>query len=148
MAKPTSLSFAHFKVFVGDGASPEVFAAPCGFVDKSLALTTATTDTLIPDCDDPEAPAWTEKGVTSLSAQVQGKGILALEALTTWRAWWAAATEKNVRISYDHVGMGGYWEGPAILTHFGNSVALNANGNKVQIDVTIDNASAWTWTAV
>jgi hypothetical protein len=65
MAKPTTLSFANFKVYLGDGASPETFVAPCGFVQKALTLDATTSDTNVPDCDDPEAPAWTERGITA-----------------------------------------------------------------------------------
>lgn len=148
MAKPTTLAFGSFKVFVGDGASPETFAAPCGFTQKSLNLTQATTSTLIPDCDDPTAPAWTEEGVTSLSAEITGSGILALESLDTWREWWESAADNNIRVQLDTTlaNNGGYYQGPALLTSLSFSTALNADGNKVQIQVSIKNASEWTWT--
>lgn len=148
MAKPRTLSFANFKVLLGDGSSPEMFAAPCGFTQKALTLTAANSGTVVPDCDDPEAPAWEEKGVTSLSAQITGQGVLSMASLSVWREWWSSGLAQNVRLLYDDTGAngGGYWEGPALLTSIGDSVQLSSNGNKVQTSITIDSAGAWTWT--
>ena len=36
MAAPTTRKFGQIKVYVGNGASPEVFATPCGFTDKGV----------------------------------------------------------------------------------------------------------------
>lgn len=148
MAKPTTLGFGSFKVYLGDGASPEQFTAPCGFTQKALNLSSASSDTLIPDCDDPTAPAWTEREVSSLSAQIQGSGVMALESLATWREWWESGLSKNIRVEFDTTSAlnGGYYEGPGILSNLGFSTQLNQDGNKVQQQITIDNASAWTWT--
>ena len=141
MAKPTTDSFSSFKVYLGDGADPEVFSAPCGFVSKSLSLDAASSDTLIPDCDNPEDPAWTESGITSKSATVQGNGVMAEESYETWRAWWDSGLDKTVRVEKNL----GYWEGPAICLNLTESVALGSDGNKIQLSVNIKNSSAWTW---
>lgn len=145
MAKPTTSNFSSFKVYLGDGASPEQFAAPCGFTQKALNLSSASSETLVPDCDDPEAPAWTEREVSSLSAQVSGQGVMARESRDAWREWWESGLPKTIRVQFDDA-TGGYYEGPAILSALGFSTALNQDGNKIQQQVTIDNASAWLWT--
>lgn len=144
MAKPATLSFGKFLVLVGNGATPEVFAAPCGFTDKSLEITADTSSTDVPDCDDPDAPAWGEKNVKTLSAQVTGSGVLAQDAHKTWRDWLLSGLERNVRVQFPIplAQGGGYYEGAAVLTSFKVS---GSHGDKLKVDVTIQNASAWDW---
>jgi hypothetical protein len=68
MTQPTVLPGTKLLILVGDGASPEVFGEPCGLTTKSFELSASTNTTLIPDCADPEAPAWEAKDVNALSA--------------------------------------------------------------------------------
>lgn len=147
MAKPRTLPFGNFKVYLGDGGGPETFSVPCGFTKDSLKLASQTSSTVVPDCDDPDAAAWEEKAVSSLSAQVQGSGVLAMAALATWRAWFLSAASKNVRIMFDDTGAngGGYFQGAAILTDLSFDADRTANGGRTQISVTIDNDGEWTW---
>lgn len=149
MAKPTTLGFASFKVYINTANSPDTFVAPCGFTQKALTLSSASSETLVPDCDDPTAPAWTEREVSSLSAQISGQGVMALESLDEWRAWWESGASRLVRVQFDTTGAnnGGYYEGLAILSNLGFNTALNQDGNKVQLSVSIDNAAEWLWTA-
>jgi hypothetical protein len=141
MAKPTTDSFGNFKIWVGDGASPEVFTAPCGFTTKSLNLEADASTANIADCDNPEEPAWEEAGVTVKRATVQGAGVMAEESYETWRAWWDSGAAKNVRVEKNL----GYWEGPAICLGLGESVALGSDGNKIQLSVNLRNSTEWTW---
>ena len=58
MAKPTVLPGTKLLLLLGDGASPETFAEPCGLTTKSFDLAASTNTTVLPDCTDPEAAAW------------------------------------------------------------------------------------------
>lgn len=148
MAKPRTLTFSNFKVWIADSASPGVFTAPCGFNQKALNLTAETSDTNVPDCDDPEAPAWTERGVTALSAEVTGQGVMAMGSLEAWREWFLAAESRMVRVEFDDTlaNGGGYYQGLAIVTNLGHAVALGSDGNKAQLSVTLVSDGEWTWT--
>lgn len=148
MAQPRTLSFGNFRVYLGDGTSPEVFTAPCGFTQKSLTIDSATSDFQVPDCDSPEAPAWTTRAVTALSAAVSGSGVLAMASLDEWRNWALSGLEKNIRVEFNDTGAngGGYYQGPAILTSLGHAVALGSDGNKAQLNVQIASSGAWAWT--
>lgn len=150
MAKPTTLSFGNFKVWIADRDSPNSFVAPCGFTQKSLTIDAAVSDTTVPDCDDPEAPAWTERAVTALSATVTGQGVMAMESLELWREWALAADSIAVRVEFDAAvpAGGGFYSGNAILQSLGQSVALGSDGNKTQLSVNIVNDGEWIWTAV
>jgi hypothetical protein len=149
MAQPRTLSFGNFKVYIGSNDSPGTYTAPCGFNQKALTIEAETSDTTVPDCDDPEAISWTERGVTALSATVNGSGVMAMASLELWRTWMLAGTPRTVRVEFDDTGAngGGYYEGDAILQSLGHSVALGSDGNKTQLAVNIVSSGAWTWTA-
>ena len=140
MAQPATTSFGRFLVELGDGATPtEGFTSPCGFTNKGFELTAAVSEINVPDCDNPEAPAWVQRGVTSYSAQITGSGVMALGSAKTWRDWFLSGVTKNVRVHINEsaANNGGYYQFPALLTTLGASVALGSDGNKVQQSVTI-----------
>jgi hypothetical protein len=147
VAKPRTLPFGNFKVYLGDGATPEVFSLPCGFTKESLKISNASSSTVVPDCDDPMAAAWEERAVSAISAQVSGSGVLAMAALATWRAWALSGQSKNIRVMFDDTGAngGGYFQGAAILSDWSSDADRTANGGRTQISVTIDNDGEWTW---
>ena len=66
MAQPTTFSFGKGTIEVGDGETPEVFSKVCGFNSIEMSLKKDTNDTTVPDCDDPDAPAWKQRDVTSI----------------------------------------------------------------------------------
>jgi hypothetical protein len=145
VAKPRTLRFGNFKVYVGDGADPEVFAAPCGFTSRALKISGASSSTVVDDCDDPNVTPWTESAVTSLSGQVTGSGVLAMASLSMWRGW--IGKPKNIRILFDDTGAngGGYYEGVGILVDLSLTGAQGSEGGRTQISVQIDNDGEWTW---
>lgn len=141
MAQPTVLPGTKLLILVGDGASPEVFAEPCGLTTKSFELAAATNTTLIPDCADPEAPAWEAKDVNSLSATVSGTGVMAVESFTTWNDWFMGAEAKNAQIKLDNATLGHY-AGTWLLSSFKLG---GTRGQKVTVDITLVNDGAVTW---
>jgi hypothetical protein len=147
MAQPRTLGFGSFKVWVGDGESPEQFTAPCGFTQKALTLESDVSDFNVPDCDDPEAAAWKARSIAAHSASVTGSGVMAMASLETWREWKAGSVSRNIRIEFDDTlaNGGGYYEGAAVLQTLGFSVALGSDGNKAQQNVNIVSDGEWTW---
>jgi predicted secreted protein len=101
MAAPTTARFGKFRVLLGDGASPETFAAPCGFTSKSLTLTKNLQDINLPDCDDPDAPAWVGRDVQSLSAAINGEGVLAAESAPDWFDAFESTESISVKIEIE-----------------------------------------------
>jgi predicted secreted protein len=142
MAQPTVIPGTKLLILIGDGASPEVFAAPCGLTTTGFTLSASTNSTLIPDCADPEAPAWEAKDVNALSAQVSGSGVMAVESYALWKDFFMGAVAKNVQIKLDDPGLGSY-QGQFILTSFKNT---GQRGQKVNVDITLDNNGAVVWT--
>ena len=146
MALPTTKSFGSFLVQVGNGGAPEVFAAPCGFTEKAFTLSADTSDTNIPDCDNPDLPTWKGRDIVSQSAEVSGQGVMAAEAMPTWRAWFLSGAGRNLRILISGSGAsgGGYWAGSFKLTALELGATL---GEKVKCNVTAVSDGAVTWTA-
>lgn len=144
MAQPTTIRATKLLVQLGDGASPEVFTAPCGLTTKGIDLTATTQDDEVQDCDDPDAPIWVARGIASLSAGISGSGTLAMESLETWRDWFLSGDPKNIRVKLDLPGAsgGGYYAMSAVLT------AFNQNGEGkglVQASITIQSNGEVTW---
>lgn len=144
MAKPHTVRFKDFIIAIGDGQSPETFGAPCGLTGKGIVFVANTSDVNVPDCDDPEAPAWVERDVVSLSSEVSGSGVMDEDFQATWWAWYESATTRNVRIS-----SGDYrYEGAFLLTNFGLNAELGSNGGRVQVDVTAQSSGEVTQSLV
>lgn len=150
MAAPTTFKFGKLIVLLEDQAAPGTFAAPCGFTEKSFSVSKSLSDVTVPDCADPDAPAWTGREVQSLSWSVTGSGILAQEAFEEWRTFAESSTARKVRVLIAQdttgatVGDGGYYEGSAHLESFEITASL---GEKVQISVSLQSDEAPTWTA-
>jgi hypothetical protein len=145
MAQPTVLSFGKGLVYFGDGAESEVFAKICGFNSISLAIEKDTNDTTIPDCDDPDAPAWRSTDVLSIAWTAEFQGIMAKEAEPTL---WAAVNRgeaTNVKIRLVDFGTGSgtpdlQFSGAA---HIAATIS-GERGNKYQISVTATGDGALT----
>jgi predicted secreted protein len=142
MAKPTTLSAAKLSIWVGDGASPEVFAAPCGLTTRGINFSKNTNEVSVPDCDDPDAPAWVERVARDLQAGVTGSGVLALEALDTWWNFFKNPDAQNCRIVLDDAAAG-RWNGAFQCTGFNVTGSL---GDKVQVELTLASDGEVTWT--
>lgn len=146
MAQPTTVTFGKFYILVGDEESPETFEAPCGLTSKGFNQTASSQDTVVPDCDDPDGCAVTERAVDAKSSEISGDGVLSLEDLNhIWQPWYDSCLARNVRIGLNAIPdplVGGYYEGSFILT------ALNLSaerGQKVRCAVTLLNAADWNY---
>jgi hypothetical protein len=145
MARPTTVKGSKFLIQLGDGEASEAFTAPCALTSKSISFAAETNDTNVPDCDDPDAPTWTERVVAALSGSVSGSGTLAMESLSTWRDWFNSGLEKNIRVKIDLplANGGGYYAMSAVLTTF----TQGANqGELATIEVEIQSNGEITWT--
>ena len=121
---------------IGDGASPtETFAHDCLInAERGIQFSSDTSDEVVPDCDDPSAPAWKEIFKDGLQIQVSGGGKLHTTSLETWFNWFNSDTEKNVRIKFD-VTMK--------LTAMTVNGSRNANST---VDLTLSSHGVATWT--
>lgn len=107
MAAASTFSAGKLLLLVGDGGGTEVFAEPCAILEASMKINKDLSDTITPDCSDPDAVGWIERDATSVSmavsfsGQATQAGIAALEAIARGTA------SRNMRIQFVGGGSGG-----------------------------------------
>lgn len=112
---------------VGDGASPETFAHPCLINTKrGIKFASSTNKVIVPDCDNPDDPAWSEAIKDALSATIDGAGVLDNKpaTITFYDNWFRSPTSKNVQV---WLGAVGYFQGAFHLTGWEANGDRNAN---------------------
>lgn len=147
MALVKTINGQKLLVQIGDGGSPsETFAADCLInTDRGIQFSADANEFIVPDCDDPDAPAWKERTKDGLDATVTGAGMLHTSSVETWFDWFKSADTKNVRVKVDVTGAngGGYWQGAFHLTAFEISGARN---EKATASVTLASSGSVVWT--
>lgn len=132
MTKPTTLRGSLMLLQIGDGASPETFDSPCGLTAKSFSRTSTVNDVTVPDCDDPDAPAWVERVKDALAGTVSGSGILAKEYLAAYEAFLASLDPRNVKITLDYASGPIEYTGAFHLTTF---TITGERGSNVNVEL-------------
>lgn len=127
MARPTTLRGSLMLIEIGDGASPEVFTAPCALDAKSFNRSASMNEFNVADCDDPDAPVWVERVKAALTAGISGSGTLAEESLDTYEALFADVDPRNIRITLDYPAGARQYVG---LFHL---ETLNLSGNNAEL---------------
>lgn len=84
MAEPTTIKGGKVRVLLGNDANPIVYAAPCGFSQRTVTLNKGLEEVNLPDCEDPDAVNWLGRDAVSLSMTISGEGVLAEESVETW----------------------------------------------------------------
>lgn len=146
MAQAKTLRFAQQIMLLGDGAAPaENFTAPCGFTTLDLTVNIETNTTNVPDCNDPDLPAWLISDEVSKQMVLSGNGVLDTDAFQLWRAWMMAGGEKNVRWLTSGTGAngGGYYQAPGILSAYSEN-GERGNRWKLSAGVTLNGKPAFT----
>jgi predicted secreted protein len=145
MALATTVPFSKFRVYLGNGASPEVFGSPCGLTANAIRFSKATNSTVVPDCTNPDLPAWEDRDVVSQSASIDGSGVLATESLATWWNAYNSTATVNARVDVEMPSpAGGYWQGAFHLVAFEPG---GTRGNRSTVTIRMDSDGAVTWTA-
>lgn len=139
MAKATTIKGGKFRVLLGNDAEPIAYAAPCGFTQRSIALTKGLEEVNIPDCDDPDAIDWVGRDATSLSMSISGEGVLAEESVEVWLDAWEDLESVPVKVE---------WEFPTkTITWTGNMQAETieagaANAGRATLNVSLQSDGA------
>lgn len=146
MAPVKYLNGTQLLVQIGDGASPEVFTADCLInTDRGISFESETNRQVIPDCTNPDDPAWSVMDKDGLSATITGSGMLHTSSVAEWFEWFNGNTGKNVRVLFNGVSLangGGHWAGSFKLTGF---EVTGARNEKSQVSVTLESDGVVTW---
>lgn len=134
-------------VQIGDGAQPtETFAVDCLInTARGIQFQSDTNEFIVPDCDNPDDPAWKEVTKDGLSATITGGGMVHSTSLENFFYWFTSKNTKNVRFRSNLTGAngGGYWQGAFHLTQF--EVTGDRN-EKAMCSLTLISSGVVTWT--
>lgn len=143
MAKPTTIRGTQVLIKIGNAASPEVFTHPCLInMDRSIEFTANGNKIEVPDCTNPDDPAWTEFVKQTLDCTISGTGKLDNVGATiaSYTTWLASPEPKNIQV---WLGTVGRWAGTFHLTKFG---VKGTRGDKAEVDITLESDGAVVWT--
>lgn len=107
MAAASTFSAGKLLFLVGNGEDPEVFTEPCAVLTASMTINKELTDTLIPDCADPDAIGWIQRDAISNSMNFSLEGLATKEAVATFSDAVMGAGPINCRIQLVGGGSGG-----------------------------------------
>lgn len=142
----TTLPFGQIRVYLGDGATPTVYSAPCGLNSSTFTLAKATSKTVVPDCTDPDAVAWEETDAQSRSATIDGDGVMARQSMHVWRAAYEGDTSIPARVEIGGTGAtgGGHWDGKFHVTSY---QVRAQRGSRATLAIRMENDGAVLFTA-
>lgn len=135
MATPTTLKGTQLYIKIENDASPQAFAHPCLInAERGIVFRSTTNDIVVPDCTDPDDPAWRELVKDALSAGVTGAGLLdnVFATISSYDAWYRSDDSKRIQV---WLGTVGYWEGDFKLTEFGFT---GNRGTKAEVSLTME----------
>ena len=144
MAKPITTKGTKVRLLQGDGAQPEVFTKFCGLTAKSINFQTNTNETFVPDCDNPDDPAWRELAKSGRYVSITGSGLLDQNALESYQAAYDSDEAANYRmeIAVPLASKGGHWIGPFMLTNF---TITGNDGELTTVEITLESSGTVAW---
>lgn len=106
-------------ILVGDGATPtEAFDHPCLInTERGISFSSSLTQEAIPDCANPNDPAWLVAEKDGLSATINGAGMLDVASVEMFDAWFRSDDTKNIKVKIDKTG-GSTWTGAFHLSEW------------------------------
>lgn len=134
MAPPITIRGGKVRILLGDGATPVVYTAPCGFTSRSITFSKGLEEVNVPDCDDPDKVDWIGRDAVSLSIAVSGEGVLALESVDTWDEAWLSLDSVDARIEVEFPTKTIVWTGKLHI----ESLEMGAtNGTRATLNVSM-----------
>lgn len=134
--------------FGNDAIPSEVFDVKCMInAGRGIKFTTETSEEIMPDCTNPDDPAWKVVTKDGLSASISGSGKLNAADIAFFYAYLTRTSSKTIQFSINLTGAngGGYWQGKFHLSEF----EVQSGGNKETAEASISLLSDGpvTWTA-
>jgi len=134
MTKATTIKGGKFRVLIGNDATPIVYAAPCGFTQRSITLNKGLNEVNVPDCDDPDKVDWLGRDATSLSMTISGEGVLAAESVETWLDAFDSIDSIPVKVEWEFPAKTITWTG---AMHLESVEAGAANAGRATLNVSM-----------
>lgn len=149
MAAVPRVTGSKLLVQIGNGGTPtETFAHDCLInTSRGIKFTSETNEEIMPDCTNPDDPAWKEVTKDGLQVSVSGAGKLYAASVDEFFNWWKSPNAKNCRFMLNLTGAngGGYWSGAFHLTEF--EVSADDNKATAECQISLVSSGPVTWTA-
>lgn len=132
---------------IGDGGAPEVFAHPCLInTTRAVSFSTNVTETEVPDCANPAAPAKIVRKAKSIDFTVSGAGKVDKASVLAYLNWWTSGAAKNAKIVQNETGANGGFTGTGALI-LKDFALTGERGDYQEFTATFVPASPFTWAA-
>lgn len=142
MAPVNTMKGTQLRIMIESDDTPGVFVHPCLInTTRGIQWTSTGNDEEIPDCDDPDAMAWTKHTKTGASGTISGAGKLNVDDVEIFWDWFDSDIGKNVKID---VGNTGVWDGVWKLTDFN---ITGDRGSVAEATVTMKSHGVQVYTA-
>lgn len=139
MAQPTTVAFAGFLVYYGDGGDPEAFTKfPCAMNTRTWSQSVKTTSITVPDQADEDLLVAEINTPDTSSASISGKGTVGTADVATWQGFLGVVMDYKVSLA----GVG-HWICPMIMTKADVS-AQRTNVCELDLELTRAGASVFT----
>ena len=136
MAGPQTTRGTQLLIKIETAPGSGVFAHPCLInAKRGIKFTTSTNKVIVPDCDNPDDPAWQTVIKDAISASIDGAGKNDKASVSVYDAWLRSPDGKAVQV---WLGTYGYWQGTFQLTNYElsgdrgnvveNTIALESDG--------------------
>jgi hypothetical protein len=109
MTRANTMKWSEFFIELGDGASPENFAKPCGANTRGIKLTKALNETNTPDCADEDAASYIERDVVSNSGSLDFAGVVDKDDLEDWLDFFQSTISRSARLTAGTKVFTGKW---------------------------------------
>jgi hypothetical protein len=134
MAQATTIRGGKVRILLGQGSTPIVYTAPCGFTSRAVTFTKGLEEANVPDCNDPDKIDWIGRDATSLSMSISGEGVLSYESTDVWDEAWLSLESTPTRIEIEWPAKTIVWSGKFHI----ESLELGAtNGTRATLNVSM-----------
>lgn len=107
---------------IDDVGNPGTWAHKCSInTSREITFDSAPTETLIPDCDNPDEPGWMNREIDGLTGDIVGAGMLDTASLNFFTVWYTSGDARNIQFALDVplADGGGYFQGDYVLKTYG-----------------------------
>jgi hypothetical protein len=107
MATPNTMKFGDGMFYLGTNDVTPVYTKLCGVTAWNISFSKETTDSSVPDCDDPDLPIWNQTDVTGQGVSISIEGFAVPEAQAMIETATLSTVSVPVRLYIKNAGSGG-----------------------------------------
>lgn len=134
---PKTERFGNFVLEIETAPGSGVYWAPMAFVKRSFKRTVQTSDTIIVNPDEPDAPADVERNAVSKSWEITGAGALAIDDVDKWESLIGFSMSVRITKRYPSADGGRVYVGNGIINDFSEDSDKKSEAGRTQASISI-----------